>query len=250
MTNEELTGKAGGVGDLSAPSPPPGGGEGGEGATAPAAPAIAEEKKVDLSKLEEFRSWQAARDRREAQLQTQLQDQGRQVEEMQREVARLRLVDADPDEVSAYYQQQMAQMQEAQRVQAAQVAQREELKTRAVALLEDVGLEPDTPGLDWAAEPSEDGLVRLAVSAARIKALQLQELAKGQGAVLLDTAQAAKVQALTAAGVAQVSTATGAAIPTDLKAEYEAAKAALVGTGDVGALVRLRTTYRQKGLEV
>jgi len=184
--------------------------------TAQGTPAIAEQKKVDLSKLDEFRQWQAARDRRESQLRTQLQDQGQQVEEMQREVARLKLVDADPEEVTAYYQAEMARLQEAQRIQAEQQTQQKSYVAQAETLLEELGLEPDTPGLRWAETPSEEGLKLLARSAAKLLALQVKALADGQGAVVADAAQAAKVQALEAAGVAQVSTATGGAPSTNL----------------------------------
>ena len=245
--SEELTGQAEGVDAEQATA----GQEGGVASepTAQGTPAIAEQK-VDLTKLAEFRQWQAARDRRESQLRTELQDQGQQVEEMQREVARLKLVDADPEEVTAYYQAEMARMQEAQRIQAKQQAQQKSYVAQAETLLEELGLEPDTPGLEWAEIPSEEGLKLLARSAAKLLALQLKALAEGTDAVIVDAARAAKVQALETAGVAQVSTATGVAAPKDLQAEYEAEKAALVGTGDVGALTQLKTQYRKKGLEV
>ena len=219
-------------------------------------PAIAEgqvpgqQKPVDLTQMEEFRRWQAARDRREAQLQQQLDEGQRQAQELKRQVEQLQLADADPEQVATYYQQQLAKMQEEQAQRATMAQQRQTFVTEAGRLLEELGLASDTPGLEWSEEPSAEGLARLAASAAKIKALQVQQIANESQAVTDQAAQAAKVEALNAAGVTKVNTATGVAAPKDLQAEYDAEKAKLRGTGDVGALTRLKTKYRKEGLEV
>jgi chromosome segregation ATPase len=190
--------------------------------------------KVDLTESAEFRSWQAARDRREAQLQGQVTAGQQQMQEMQQRLAELQLANADPEEVVAFYQQQLANVQaERAQVQQAQTL-RQEVEDAAGRLL----------GASW------EGYAKLAESVAKIEALKASEAVKMTSAEVSQAAQAAKTQALEQAGVTKVSTATGAAVPKDLKAEYDAAKAALVGTGDVGALTRLKTEYRKKGLEV
>jgi len=185
-----------------------------EGQAGAAVPAPAQPQPVDLTQMEEFRSWQAARDRREAQLQQQLAEGQRQRMEMQRQLDQVRLADADPEEVAAYYQQQMEQMRVGQEQQAAAAQVRAQVLARAEALLKELGLDPSTPGLEWAAEPSWDGLARLAASAAKVKALQAQGLARESKTVAAEAARAAKVEALNAAGVTKVSTATGAAAPS------------------------------------
>jgi len=50
--------------------------------------------------------------------------------------------------------------------------------------------------------------------------------------------------------VTKVSTATGAAASKDLRAEFEAEKAKLVGSGDVAGYTKLKDKYRGLGLEV
>lgn len=255
MADQELTGKAGGAGEEKA--------TGAEGAVAGAEPAVEgeqpaiaagqegpAEKPVDLTQSEEFRKWQAARDRREAQLRQQLQEQTRQMGEMQRRLEQVQLKDADPEEVAKYYQQQMEVLQVQQQQQAVAAQERAEIIRQAEQLLGELELDPNTPGLEWGEEPTWDGLARLAASAAKVKALQARAVTSGSQAVATEAAQTAKVEALRQAGVTKVSTATGAATSKDLRAEFEAEKAKLVGTGDVAGYARLKMKYRGLGLEV
>jgi len=244
---EELTGQAGGVGegevtggeDTGVTEAPPTV----EGVTPPIA-------KVDLTESAEFRSWQAARDRREAQLQSQVAAGQQQVQGMQQRLAELQLANADPEEVVAFYQQQLANVQVAQAEAEQAQALRQEVEDAAGRLLAEHGLDVNAPGLDWSAGASWEGYAKLVESVAKIEALKASTVAKQTSAEVSQAAQAAKTQALAAAGVTKVSTATGVAVPKDLQAEYETARAALVGTGDVGTLTRLKTEYRKKGLEV
>lgn len=255
MADQELTGKAGGAGEGQAT------GEGAVAGAEPAAegeqPTIAAgqegapaEKPVDLTQSEEFRKWQAARDRREAQLRQQLQEQERQMTELQRQFEALNLKDADPDEVAKYYQQQMEAMRVEHDRQAVAAQERAQIVAQADELLRDLELDPNTPGLEWGEEPTWDGLARLAASAAKVKALQAKGVAKESKAVATEAAQAAKVEALKEAGVTKVSTATGAAASKDLRAEFDAEKKKLLGTGDTAGYSKLKRKYRGLGLEV
>lgn len=254
MKAKELAEGASGVGEEQAAAAPAA--ESAEaGATIPPTaappPATAEEKKpVDLTKSEEFRKWQAARDRRETQLQQQLRTQGEQLQAMRRQFEEAQLKDADPEQVAAYYQQRAATLEQEQGTQAVQAQERQEIVTQAEVLLADLGLDPDTPGLEWGDEPSWGQLARLAASAAKVKALQVEALAKEQTTVVTEAAQQARTEALVQAGVTQVSTAVGGATPTDLRAEFEAERQKLRGSGDVGALAQLKAKYRKQGLEV
>lgn len=256
MGEEELTGQAEGVGgvegttgstdvstDVTGVSEQP---------TAAPSPAIAEEPKkpVDLTEFDEFRRWQASRDRQEAQLRTELAERDRRMQEVQQQLERVQLANADPEEVANYYQKQY----QAEMAKHGQMQQEQQLyqtvQAEAGRLLEEHGLDVNTPGLDWSGGASWEGYGKLAESVARIEGLRASEMAKKTSADVSQAAQVAKAEALAAAGVTKVSTATGAAVPKDLQVEYEAARAALVGTGDVGAYARLKTEYRQKGLEV
>jgi len=210
---EELTEGAGGVGEEQvAATPAP---EGAAGATilptAPPPPAIAEKPVVDLTQSDEFRKWQAARDRREAQLQQQLRAQGDQLQAMRQQFEKAQLENADPEQVAAYYQQRAASLEQEQGAQATQTLERQTIVAQAEELLADLGLDPATPGLEWGDEPSWAQLARLAASAAKVKALQARELEKQNQTVATEAAQQARTEALVQAGVTQVSTAVGGA---------------------------------------
>lgn len=222
----------------------------GQEPTAETAKPIAPEPKVDLSQSEEFRKYQAARDRREEQLRQQMAETQRQMQEMQRQMAQAQLKDADPEQVAQYYQSEIERLQADTRQREAAMSERERCVAKAQELLDELGIDPSTPGLDWGDEPSSEGLVRLATSAAKVKALQAQVVQQQQQSVVTEATQAAKTEALTQAGVTKVSTATGTAGPRDLRAEFEAEKAKLRHTGDVGAYARLKSQYRKQGLDV
>lgn len=252
MAEQELTGQVEGVGGAEGTAGEVEGAGVSEQPTAAPGPAIAEEPKkpVDLTEFEEFRRWQASRDRQEAQLRNELAQRDRQMQEVQQQVERLQLANADPEQVAAYYQKQY-QAEMAKHTQSQQEQQLyQTVQAEAARLLGEHGLDVNTPGLDWSGGATWEGYGKLAESVAKIEGLRAREQAKSKSAAASQAAQAAKAEALEQAGVTKVSTATGAAVPKGLKAEYEAAKAALVGTGDVGALTRLKTKYREKGLEV
>jgi len=168
---------------------------------------------VELTELVEFREWQAARDRREAQLRQQLQTEQDQRVEMQRQIAELQLRDADPEQVAAYYQQQLQEMQQGQVEQQQVAEERAEIVRRGEELLKGLGLAADTEGLEWSTEPTWDGLAQLAMSAARVVALQGRVVAQAGTAGAETVARAAKVEALRAAGVTKTTVAGGAVAP-------------------------------------
>jgi len=197
-----------------------------------------------------FRQYQASRDRQYEQLRQQMAQEQAARAEVQQQMAELQLANADPEEVAAYYQRQASEMRATQERQRTAAQERMEIVGQAQQLLEELGLSAETEGLEWGEEPSWEGLARLAASAAKVKALQAQAMASESGAVATGAAQAAKVKALKQAGVTKVSTATGAATPSNLQAEYEAEKGQLSGTGDMGAFTRLKAKYREQGLEV
>lgn len=205
---------------------------------------------MDLTELDEFRKWQAARDRREAQLQQQLAASQGQIENLQRQFDQARLANADPEEVAAYYQQQVEQLQEGQRRQAQAAEERDQIIGSVYSKLEEMGLKADTPGLEWPEEISWKGAADVLASAAKIKAVQVQALASETKATVDQATQAAKTEALNAAGVTKVSTSPGQAAPKDLRAEFEAEKAKLRHSGRVGEYARLKAKYRGLGLEV
>lgn len=225
MDDQELTGQGAGVeqGQVTTGAPPLGAVVG-DGVTVP--PTASEpgqtiagaqeappapERRVELTELAEFRSWQAARDKREAQLQQQLQTEQDQRVEMQRQIAELQLRDADPEQVAAYYQQQLQEMQQGQVEQQQIAEERAEIVRQGEEMLKSLGLPADTEGLEWSEEPTWSGLARLATSAARVMALQRQAVVNTSATVGQEAAQAARVEALRAAGVTRTTAAVGGA---------------------------------------
>jgi hypothetical protein len=229
MEGQELTGQAGvGGGEGTGAGAPAGAGAvpvqpttgqgqaiaGGQGAPAAAeAQPPAPVERVDLTQFEDFRRWQSERDRREAQLRQELQARDQQMTEMQRTLNEMRLRDADPEEVAAYYQSELERVQAESQSQAAAMQERAEIVRQGQELLTDLGLSPDTPGLEWSSEPSWDGLARLATSAARVLRLQGQAVGGLAAADAQAAAHQARVEALREAGVTRTTTASGAATP-------------------------------------
>ena len=166
---------------------------------------------VDLTQSEEFRRWQASRDRAEAALRQQMEQAARANQEMQRQLEELQLRDADPEEVAAYYQRRAQEVEGEAQQQVAAWQERLAIQERAGALLDELGISPDNPGLEWGDEPSWEAVALLAQSAARVKALEAQVVAgEGKGAAQ-QAAEVARVEALRTAGVTAVGAPTGGA---------------------------------------
>lgn len=183
----------------------------GAGVVAPQQAAGQQQQPVDLTQSPEFRKWQAARDRAEARLRGQMAEAAEANRRMQQQVEELRLQDADPEQVAAYYRNRATEMQ-------AEGAQREEqwrtrlaIQEQATELLGKLGIAPDNPGLMWSEDPTWEGYAMLAESAAQVLGLKAQ-VVQSQGATeTAAAAEAARVEALRAAGVTAVGAPTGGA---------------------------------------
>lgn len=213
-------------------------------------------EKVNLDDLEEFRMWKSEADRRVAQAARQAEQERQQREayeqqmtDLKRQLDQLRLRDAEPDEVAAYYEQQLAAVQAEQQRQQEQARQAQIMSDRAMRFLEGVGLTVDTPGLDWSGGATPEGLIALMESATGLVALRAQQMTKQQKADAEKAARTAEHKALQDAGVTKVNTATGGAPPT-LQRQYEEDMAALRGTGNLDALLEVKDKYRRQGLKV
>lgn len=240
----ELTGNEAGVGEqVVAPE----GAAESELTATPTAPVIAE--KVDLTKSEEFRRWQAASDRRTTQLKSQLTDATQQMQAMQRQMEEYQLADADPTEAAKYYQEQLSREREEYKHAHELSIQEQTIIDKAMQLLSEHGMTKDTPGLDWSDRPSWEGYAALASSVAVIERQRGSKQAEAKKAELAEVAQVAKTEALEQAGVTKVSTATGAT-PPNLRNEYEAEIADAKARGNRAAISATRAKYRKKGLAI
>jgi len=257
MAEQELTGQVEGVGGGEETTGEVMAGVSEQPTAAGPGPAIADslkatgpKKPVDLTEFDEFRRWQASRDRQEAQLRNELAQRDRQMQEVQQQLERVQLANADPEDVVAYYQKQyQAEVSKhAQSQQEQQLSQK--VQSEAGRLLEEHGLDVNTPGLDWSGSATWEGYGKLAESVAKIEGLRAREQAKGKSAAASQAAQAAKAEALEQAGVTKVSTATGQATPKDLKAEFEAEKQKMRNSGDTAGYAQLKRKYLRLGLEV
>jgi hypothetical protein len=212
--------------------------------------------RVELTEFPEFRSWQSQADRRVAALQAQLASEQERAKKAQEERDRYeqhwvqtQIADTDPQQVAAYYQQQIQKEREEYRQAQEAQTQQAEMQRRASEYLAKVGVAPDTPGLDWSGGPSYEGLVTLMDSVGGVLAREQKELATKAEATRQAAARKAKQDALQQAGVPNVSTATGAPA-SSLRNRYEQEKSQLKNTGDWTSLVELNLKYRKEGLDV
>lgn len=168
---------------------------------------------VDLTALPEFRRWQAGADRREAQLRSQLMQQqqatAQELQALRFEMQQAQLADADPEQVAAFYQQQLQQLQQttAQQQQEAEMAQ--VVTETANEYLTALGLERNTPGLDWGEGPTMQQLPRLMASAKVLADQRATTTGAQQQATVQSQIRQAKIDALDAAGITQVGLAGG-----------------------------------------
>jgi len=225
--NQEL-GNEGGVG-AGAPTGERAVGEGTP--TAPGSQPIAGEgqgaNKVNLTELAEFRAYQANVDReketarrREQALQQQLQTVQATQAAMAREFEQMQLKGAKPEQAVGYLQQQLAKERQEHENMLRQQSVATELQDRATKTLTSLGLDFDTPGLDFGdGQINEANYVRLLESA-----LQVAGKRTGDEAARLkaETEEAARVAAQTTQvalarqmGATTVSTTTGPGAPPD-----------------------------------
>lgn len=257
MERQELGTPAGGVGEagttgqaaheLPAVEPQPT--TGAEATTAGGA----QPERVNLDELPEFRQWKSNRDREAAELQRQLKEQQARLQELEaaaQQAEELRLLqDAEPDQIVAYYQGQLAKTRQQAAQQAQQAAQHQEIVTRANATLTALGLDPLTPGLDWTGGPTLQGYAQLLESAVGLLTQQQRQTSQTVQEKAEKAAREARQAAIAETGATKVSTTTGSA-PAGLRDQYERDVAALRGTGDGAGLLALKRAYRKKGLDV
>jgi len=173
-----------------------------------------QQKPLNLDDLPEFRKYKSARDQQLARQQREADETRRQLEATQQKLAELELQDATPSEREAYYRGKLAKLQ-AEQEQARQRADAErQVQAAAGELLKELGLEPDTPGLDWSGGATEEGYAKLAASAARVVAKRVREQGQQTQQQLDEATREARQAALNDAGVTRVGTSRGVAGPS------------------------------------
>jgi len=208
-----------------------------------------EPQRIDLTQNEDFRKWQRERDREREQLRRELAARDERMRELERQLEDLSLQDADPEQRVAYLQGKLAK-ERAERERAEQLRiQQERLSEEAYALLDDLGIDPRDPLLQWPEEISPQGLAKLAANAAKLAAQRARESQEETKMAARQKAREAEREALKKAGAAQASTATGSTRQS-LDAEYKRRLKALQGSKDFEGLLNLREEFRRKGLDI
>lgn len=213
-TREGLDTGAAGAGDASAASPAAGAAETpATGAAQQAAlpdnldehpgfkkhKSLMDQKVADATKLAE-----EARERAET-AERQLQE--RQTVENQAEQARV-MREGTPQEVATYWQGRAQMMEEQITTQNQQQQYVQQMTDRAEAMLKDLGLDFNTPGLDKEGGVSPDGFARLAVSAAAIAAKTKTAEQKVATDAVGEAARQGHLQGLKDAGVTSATLGT------------------------------------------
>lgn len=203
------------------------------------------EQHVNLDEFEDFRKFKSMTDKRIAEERSRREQVEQQLGQLQQQLEEAALKDAPPEEQVTYLKGKMARLQQERARDQYVQQQRQKVNQEAIRLLSDLGIRQDHPELDWSGDPLQDGMARLAASAARIAA--------GQAKVSKKTVEAkvreAKQEAVKETGAADVSTATEGAGPS-LQAQYQKDLAELRGSRDYRAYVELKRRYREKGLPV
>lgn len=178
------------------------------GGAQPQAPA-----RINLDDLPEFRSWKSATDRRLSEAQKRAQEAEARAAEMASRLEDLELRELPPQEVAARYKTRLAEERAKQEQAREQQERAQALITEATATLTKLGLDPQTPGLEWGDGPSPENLARLYASAAQIVAEQNRQAAAQQAEQTEEQLREARTDALNQAGVTRVSVATQGAPP-------------------------------------
>jgi hypothetical protein len=207
-----------------------------------------QKKPVDLSQYEEFRKFQADRDRREAGLRKELELVKQRQEEQQRRADELAVKDLDPEEQAEYYRQQAVNLQQQQQQTLLRQEEQRRIAESVYADLQELGISPDDPGLNWPQEQTWETAKEIVTQAAKLAALRARTVATETTTQAAQVAREAGQQALVQAGVSKVAGVGGAA--PGLREEFEQRKKALVGTGQGAAYLALKREFRKKGLDV
>lgn len=204
-----------------------------------------EERPANLDEDPRFRQWKSKMDRIVATERKERERLQQELEAHREKVDELSLKDAQPEERVNYYRNKVAQLEQEQRIQSQRQQQIAEMTEKADTLLNKLGLDRNSPGLDWSGDPMEDGFEKLALSAVEV-ASKKQGTSKQQ---VEAEVRKAKQEAIKETGAADVSTATKGGGPS-LRAQYEKELAELRGSRNVRGFVALRHKYREKGLDV
>jgi hypothetical protein len=221
----------------------------------------ATQARVVLDQLPDFRRYQGERDRREAQLQRELQAREQQLRDLEGRIAAIegeRLDQLDPAEQVAALKRQM----EAQRAKQVQEAEQMQITQQAFAIVQAAGLDWNDPRLTEAKAvgPTMQGV--MAISQAVAKALaddaraarDAAEQAKVTAEERAKTqVQKAEVQALNNAGVTATSPAVSVVAPSNPReqaiAQFRAKRRAFIGRGiDAPGWLPFLTDLKNAGL--
>jgi len=208
---------------------------------------------VDLTKLPEFRSWQAEADRRQEQLRREVEAREKQLQELKQRVDELSLSSLPPDERESFYKTRLAELQAQQEREREQQRQREMYATRARKLLDSLGVPYDHPELVWGEAPSPESYAQLAESAALVAAQMKREGAKDVTEKAEKAARKARVEALNEAGVTKTTSAAPTASNDTLLKQYKEELARVKrqrGHVSAGQYASIRAKYRKLGLQL
>lgn len=172
-------------------------------------------QRVNLDDIPQFREWKSAYDRRMSQTEQQAREAQERATKLESELEELRMRDAPPSEQAAFYRTKLAEQRATQERQREQETARQRFIREATEGLEELGLDPQTPGLDWGEGPSPEGLARLMRSAAHIVAERARQHTQHTQEEAEEEARSARIEALNDAGVTRTSMATSGAPPAD-----------------------------------
>lgn len=211
----DATARPGGVGGQ--PTAPPQGvdqeaqptAEGEQPQEAPPAPG----KAINLDDVPEFRRWKSNYDSRMAQAERRAQEAEQRAAQIASRLEELELRELRPDEQAAWYKTKLAEERASLERQRQDIQVQQQYAREASEALAELGLDPQTPGLDWGEGPSPENMIRLMRSAARIVAERTRQQSQAQAAQTEEQVRDARIGALREAGVTRTSMATTGAPP-------------------------------------
>ena len=212
---EEATARPGGVG-----TQPTAGPEGVDQETEPTAtgeqpqgtqPTPAE--RLNLDDLPQFRKWKSDYDRRMAQAEKRAREAEERAAQTASRLEELELREMPPSEQASWYKTRLAQERADMERQRAETEERQRYIAEASEALAELGLKPDTPGLEWGDGPTPENMIRLMRSAARVVAEQTRQTRQAQAEQTEEQVREARIGALREAGVTRTSVATSGAPP-------------------------------------
>lgn len=170
-------------------------------------------QRINLDDLPEFRNWKSATDKRLSEAQRRAQEAETRAAEMASRLEDLELRELPPAEVAARYKTRLAEERAKQEQARAEQERAQALVAEATATLNKLGLDPQTPGLEWGDGPSPENLAKLYASAAQIVAERTRQATQQQATQTEEQLREARISALNQAGVTRTSMATHGAAP-------------------------------------